>query len=161
MTKWGRLFLESTHLLHTLGFVWVQHVPGMFFRLALLPMTLLGTQGVLGTLGALGILETQPGSTPTPTPTATPTPGAGAGSGPAQIQAFFGSLTQDLLFFALAFATFFFAWAAIQFAASGATGNERGRQHAQTALYLALVGLALALLAGVIAGIVKSAVPGQ
>lgn len=152
MTNWGRMLLESTHMLHVLDFSWFHHVPGLIFQLALLPMTMLGT---------LGTRETQPGSTPTPapTPTLTPTSGAGAGSGPAQIQAFFGSLTRDLLFFALAFATFFFAWAAIQFAASGATGNERGRQHAQSALYLALVGLALALLAGVIAGIVQSAVP--
>ena len=82
-------------------------------------------------------------------------------SGPAQIQSFFHNLYNDLLIFAVAFSTFFFAWAAIQFAASGSTGNERSRQHAQTALYLALVGLVLVLLAGVIAGIVNSAVSGQ
>lgn len=116
----------------------VRHLYSVLFQILLLPMLIPGPQ---------------PGPTPTPPP--------GTDSGPAQIQSFFHNLYQDLLIFAVAFSTFFFAWAAIQFAASGSTGNERSRQHAQTALYLALVGLVLVLLAGVIAGIVNAAVSGQ
>lgn len=116
----------------------VYHLYSVLFQVLLLPILVPGPQS---------------GPTPTPPP--------GTGSGPAQIQSFFHNLYNDLLIFAVAFSTFFFAWAAIQFAASGSTGNERSRQHAQTALYLALVGLVLVLLAGVIAGIVNSAVSGQ
>jgi len=73
---------------------------------------------------------------------------------------FFHNLYGELTIFALAFATFFFAWAAILYTASG-SGNERTKQHAQSALYAALVGLALALLAGTVAGIITSSAKGQ
>lgn len=74
---------------------------------------------------------------------------------------FFTNLYNDLIFFALAMSTFFFAWAALLFGASGTSGNERTRQHAMTSLYAALVGLALAILAGTIAGLVSGAAVGQ
>lgn len=76
--------------------------------------------------------------------------------GDTSISDFFGTLYGKLIGIALAVSTFFFAWAAILYTASG-TGNERAKQHAQGALYAALIGLGLALLAGTIAGIVKSA----
>lgn len=79
----------------------------------------------------------------------------------AAISAFFGNLTSDLLVFALAMAGFFFALAALFYMASGATGNERMRQHAVSSLYAALAGLALALLAGTIATLVKDAIAGH
>lgn len=72
---------------------------------------------------------------------------------------FFANLYNALLTFSLAFSTFFFAWAAFLYAASGAD-NERGKQAAKGALYAALVGLALAVLAGVVAGIVNKAANG-
>ena len=78
------------------------------------------------------------------------------GANPITIDQFFGNLYGKLTAFALALSTFFFAWAAILYGASGA-GNERAKQHAQTALYAALIGLALALLAGVVAGLISSA----
>lgn len=78
----------------------------------------------------------------------------------ADIAGFFNNLYGKLTLFALAIATFFFAWAAILYMASG-TGNERGKQHAQSALYAALIGLALALLAGTVAGIISSSAQGQ
>lgn len=74
---------------------------------------------------------------------------------------FFTNLYNDLIFFALAMSTFFFAWAALLYGASGTSGNERTRQHAMSALYAALVGLALAILAGTIAGLVSGAATGQ
>lgn len=78
------------------------------------------------------------------------------GAGPITIDQFFTSLYGKLTAFALATSTFFFAWAALLYGAAG-TSNERAKQHAQTALYTALVGLALALLAGVVAGLINSA----
>ena len=76
------------------------------------------------------------------------------------ISDFFGRLTTDLTVFALAMAGFFFALSALFYMASGATGNERTRQHAVSSLYAALGGLALALLAGTIALLVNNAVTG-
>ena len=78
----------------------------------------------------------------------------------ASIDGFFSNLYGDITLFALAMATFFFAWAAILFMTAGAN-NERGRTHAQGALYAALGGLALALLAQTIAGLVDAAASGQ
>ncbi len=82
------------------------------------------------------------------------------GATPITIDQFFNSLYGKLTAFALAISTFFFAWAALLYGASG-TGNERAKQHAQAALYAALVGLALALLAGVVAGLIHAAASGQ
>jgi purine-cytosine permease-like protein len=76
------------------------------------------------------------------------------------ISTFFGRLTTDLTVFALAMAGFFFALSALFYMASGATQNERTRQHAISSLYAALGGLALALLAGTIALLVNNAVTG-
>lgn len=76
------------------------------------------------------------------------------------ISDFFGRLTTDLTVFALAMAGFFFALSALFYMASGATQNERTRQHAVSSLYAALGGLALALLAGTIALLVNNAVTG-
>lgn len=73
------------------------------------------------------------------------------------IASFFNNLYTDLIFFSLAMSTFFFAWAALLYGASGTSGNERTKQHALSSLYAALIGLALALLAGTVAGIVDSA----
>src|SRR6266576_177275 len=53
----------------------------------------------------------------------------------ASIQGFFTNLYTDLTIFALAMATFFFAWAALLWMTSG--NNERNRMHAQGALYAA------------------------
>lgn len=74
------------------------------------------------------------------------------------IAGFFGNLYNDLTVFALAIAVFFLAWAGILYMASGTT-NEREKQAAKAAIYAALAGLAIALLAQLIAGIVQSAVP--
>ena len=79
----------------------------------------------------------------------------------ATIQGFFDNLYGKLMLFALAMATFFFALAALLFAASGVTGNERTKMHAVGSLYAALVGLALAALAGTIAGLINDAAKGQ
>ncbi len=76
------------------------------------------------------------------------------------IQGFFTNLYNDLTVFALAMATFFFAWAALLFMTAG-TNNERNRTHAQSALYAALGGLALAILAQTISGLVNTAAKGQ
>lgn len=76
------------------------------------------------------------------------------------LKGFFGNLYNQLTIFALAMAVFFFAWAAILYMASG-TGNERTKTHALQALYAALGGLALALLAQTVAGIVNTAANGQ
>lgn len=80
--------------------------------------------------------------------------------GDTSLSDFFTNLYGKLTVFALAVATFFFAWAAILYMASG-TDNERGKQHAQGALYAALIGLALALLAGTVAGIINSSALGH
>ncbi len=77
------------------------------------------------------------------------------------ISGFFTNLYGQLTLFALAMATFFFAWAAILYTASGMTGNERTKTHAIGALYAALIGLALAILAGTVAGIINTAAAGQ
>jgi hypothetical protein len=77
------------------------------------------------------------------------------------LSGFFTSLYGQLTLFALAASTFFFAWAAILYGASGTSGNERTKAHAQGALYAALVGLALALLAGTVAGVINTAAAGQ
>lgn len=94
-------------------------------------------------------------------PSATPTPGTGADPNATNISNFFGRLSNDLLIFALTMAGFFFALSALFYMSSGATGNERTRQHAISALYAALAGLALALLAGSIAALVNNAALGQ
>ena len=62
------------------------------------------------------------------------------------LKGFFGNLYNQLTIFALAMAVFFFVWAALLYMASG-TGNERSKTHALQAIYAALGGLALALLA--------------
>jgi predicted membrane channel-forming protein YqfA (hemolysin III family) len=67
---------------------------------------------------------------------------------------FFSNLYNDLTAFALAMATFFFGWAALLYMT--ANQNENQRVQARTALYVALGGLALAILAQAIAGLVKS-----
>ncbi|MEO7019378.1 MAG: hypothetical protein ABI234_04435 [Ktedonobacteraceae bacterium] len=77
------------------------------------------------------------------------------------IAGFFTNLYTDLIVFALAMSTFFFAWAAVLYGASGMSGNDRTKQQAMGALYAALIGLALALLAGTVAGIINSAAAGQ
>jgi hypothetical protein len=75
------------------------------------------------------------------------------------ISGFFSNLYNDLTAFALAMATFFFAWAALLYMT--ANQNENHRVQARTALYVALSGLALAILAQTIAGLVKGAANGQ
>src|SRR5579864_7975150 len=72
---------------------------------------------------------------------------------------FFSNLYNDLTAFALAMATFFFGWAALLYMT--ANQNENHRVQARTALYVALSGLALAILAQTIAGLVKGAAQGQ
>ena len=75
------------------------------------------------------------------------------------ISGFFSNLYNDLTAFALAMATFFFAWAALLYMT--ANQNENHRVQARTALYVALSGLALAILAQTIAGLIKGAAQGQ
>lgn len=99
---------------------------------------------VFFTLGALFLRLISAGKPPDPT---------------TNISTFFGTLTKDLTAFALTMAGFFFALSALFYMASGATQNERTRQHAVSSLYAALGGLALALLAGTIALLVSNAVP--
>ena len=77
----------------------------------------------------------------------------------ASITTFFNNLEGDVVTFALAASTFFFAWAAILYMTSGE--NQRRIDYAKMSLYAALTGLALALLAGTIAGLVNSAAKGQ
>ena len=77
----------------------------------------------------------------------------------ASISNFFNNLEGDVVTFALAASTFFFAWAAILYMTSGE--NQRRIDYAKMSLYAALTGLALALLAGTIAGLVNSAAKGQ
>ena len=77
----------------------------------------------------------------------------------ASITNFFNNLEGDVVAFALAASTFFFAWAAILYMTSGE--NQRRIDYAKMSLYAALTGLALALLAGTIAGLVNSAAKGQ
>jgi hypothetical protein len=75
------------------------------------------------------------------------------------IGGFFTNLYNDLTAFALAMATFFFAWAALLYMT--ANQNENHRVQARSALYVALGGLALAILAQTIAGLVNGAANGQ
>ncbi len=72
---------------------------------------------------------------------------------------FFTNLYNDLTAFALAMATFFFGWAALLYMT--ANQNENHRVQARSALYMALGGLALALLAQTIASLVNGAAQGQ
>jgi len=75
------------------------------------------------------------------------------------ISGFFSNLYNDLTAFALAMATFFFGWAALLYMTSNQ--NENHRVQARSALYVALSGLALAILAQTIAGLVNTAANGQ
>jgi predicted membrane channel-forming protein YqfA (hemolysin III family) len=75
------------------------------------------------------------------------------------ITGFFTNLYNDLTAFALAMATFFFGWAALLYMT--ANQNENHRVQARSALYVALGGLALALLAQTIASLVNGAAQGQ
>ncbi len=75
------------------------------------------------------------------------------------VSGFFGNLYTDLTAFALAMATFFFAWAALLYMT--ANQNENHRVQARSALYIALSGLALAILAQTVAGLINSAAQGQ
>ena len=75
------------------------------------------------------------------------------------ISGFFSNLYNDLTAFALAMATFFFGWAALLYMTSNQ--NENHRVQARSALYVALSGLALAILAQTIAGLVNTAAQGQ
>ena len=75
------------------------------------------------------------------------------------ISGFFGNLYNDLTAFALAMATFFFAWAALLYMT--ANQNETHRIQARSALYVALTGLALAILAQTVAGLINGAAQGQ
>ena len=75
------------------------------------------------------------------------------------ISGFFTNLYNDLTAFALAMATFFFAWAALLYMT--ANQNENHRVQARSALYVALSGLALAILAQTIASLINGAAQGQ
>jgi len=75
------------------------------------------------------------------------------------ISGFFSNLYNDLTAFALAMATFFFGWAALLYMT--ANQNENHRVQARTALYVALSGLALAILAQTIASLINGAAKGQ
>ena len=75
------------------------------------------------------------------------------------ISGFFTNLYNDLTAFALAMATFFFGWAALLYMTSNQ--NENHRVQARSALYVALSGLALAILAQTIASLVNGAAQGQ
>ena len=75
------------------------------------------------------------------------------------VTGFFTNLYNDLTAFALAMATFFFAWAALLYMT--ANQNENHRVQARSNLYVALGGLALAILAQTIAGLINGAAHGQ
>src|SRR5229473_1340904 len=75
------------------------------------------------------------------------------------VAGFFTNLYNDLTAFALAMATFFFAWAALLYMT--ANQNENHRVQARSSLYIALGGLALALLAQTIASLDNGAAQGQ
>ena len=77
------------------------------------------------------------------------------------IAGFFSNLYGQVTIFALAMSTFFLAWAALLYGASGTSGDQRARAQAMGALYAALAGLALALLAGTVAGVISTAAKGQ
>jgi len=71
-------------------------------------------------------------------------------------QFFTNLLNQGITPMALAAAVFFFAWAAILYMSAG-TENTQRLLMSKLALYVALTGLALALLSSTIAGIVNTA----
>src|SRR5260370_10639806 len=71
------------------------------------------------------------------------------------IAGFFTNLYNDLTVFALAMATFFFAWAALLY--MSANQNENHRVQARSNLYIALGGLPLSILAHTIACLVHGA----
>ena len=74
----------------------------------------------------------------------------------ASVVNFFDNLMNEFITpTALAIATFFFAWAALLYMTSG--HNLRRSEQARDALYAALTGLALALLAATIAQIIATA----
>src|SRR5260221_2235648 len=75
------------------------------------------------------------------------------------IAGFFTNLYNDLTVFALAMATFFSAWAALLYMT--ANQNENHRVQARSALYVALSGLALAILAQTIASLANCAAQRQ
>src|ERR1700720_2295391 len=75
------------------------------------------------------------------------------------ISGFFGNLYNDLTAFALVIATFFFTWAALLYLTDN--HNENHRVKARSTLYIALSGLALAILAQTVAGLINSAAQGQ
>ena len=75
------------------------------------------------------------------------------------IGGFFTNLYNDLTAFALAMATFFFGWAALLYMT--ANQNENHRVQARSNLYVALGGLALAILAQTIAALINGAAKGQ
>ena len=75
------------------------------------------------------------------------------------IAGFFSNLYNDLTAFALAMATFFFAWAALLYMT--ANQNENHRVQARSNLYVALGGLGLALLAQTISALISGAAKGQ
>jgi hypothetical protein len=127
-------------------------MPAVFYL-----MTWLGVR--LSSFGLLG--ERAPLTSLLSSAVSTPTPGSGTDPNATNISNFFGRLSNDLLIFALTMAGFFFALSALFYMSSGATGNERTRQHAISALYAALAGLALALLAGSIAALVNNAALGK
>jgi hypothetical protein len=77
------------------------------------------------------------------------------------IAGFFNNLYGQLCLFAMAMTIFFFAWAAILYGASGTSNDPRTKAHAISALYAALAGLALALLAGSAAAIILTSAAGQ
>jgi O-antigen/teichoic acid export membrane protein len=79
----------------------------------------------------------------------------------ADIGGFFNNLYGQLTVFAGAMTIFFFALSALFYGASVLMSSERARSHAIASLYGALIGLALTLLAGTIAGIVETAANGQ
>ncbi|HLI70474.1 MAG TPA: hypothetical protein VKV19_12010 [Ktedonobacteraceae bacterium] len=86
-----------------------------------------------------------PAPPPTPTP---PTP---------SISGFFDNLYGQLTLFAGAMTVFFFALAGLFYGASILTSSERARSHAIASIYGALIGLALVLLAGTAAAIIRNA----
>lgn len=75
------------------------------------------------------------------------------------ITGFFSNLYNDLTAFALAMSVFFFTWSALMYMT--ANQNENQRVHARSSLYVALGGLALALLAQTIGALVNAAAKGQ
>src|SRR5579875_2623665 len=73
------------------------------------------------------------------------------------ISGFFDNLYGQLTLFAGAMTVFFFALAGLFYGASILTSSERARSHAIASIYGALIGLALVLLAGTAAAIIRNA----